>query len=304
MRINSKLVKSAIAAIVVSYSSIASAELNIFACEPEYASLAKELAPNARIYSATTAMQDPHQVQARPSLIAKMRQADIAVCAGADLEVGWLPMLQMKSSNAKVRSTDQGLFYAAEQVETIDQLKSVDRSMGDVHAKGNPHLHFSPERMLKVAQALTVKLTAVDPGSKADYESALADFSLRWTAAIPVWEKKAAPLRGKKVIAYHSSFKYLFNWVGIEQVADLEPKPGLPPSSSHLASLLTRTEAGDVMAIIVASYQDERGANWLGERANLPVQVLPMSVGGNDQSQDLFSLYDSVLDLLLSVKAS
>ncbi|AQS40361.1 ABC-type metal ion transport system, periplasmic component/surface adhesin [Shewanella psychrophila] len=304
MRINSKLVKSAIAAVVMSYSSIASAELNIFACEPEYAALAKELAPNARIYSATTAMQDPHQVQARPSLIAKMRQADIAVCAGADLEVGWLPMLQMKSSNAKVRSTDQGLFFAAEQVETIDQLKSVDRSMGDVHAQGNPHLHFSPERMLKVAQALTAKLTAVDPTSKAEYESALADFSQKWTAAIPVWEKKAAPLNGKKVIAYHSSFKYLFNWVGIEQVADLEPKPGLPPSSSHLASLLTRTEAGDVMAIIVASYQDERGANWLGERANLPVQVLPMSVGGNEQSQDLFSLYDSVLDLLLSVKAS
>ncbi|MEI6859028.1 MAG: zinc ABC transporter substrate-binding protein [Shewanella sp.] len=303
MRINSRLVKTAIAAVVVSYSSLASAELNIFACEPEYAALAKELAPNARIYSATTAMQDPHQVQARPSLIAKMRQADIAVCAGADLEIGWLPMLQMKSSNAKVRSTDQGLFFAAEQVETIDQLKSVDRSMGDVHAKGNPHLHFSPERVLKVAQALTVKLIAVDPASQADYELALADFSLRWTTAIPVWEKKAAPLNGKKVIAYHSSFKYLFDWIGIEQVADLEPKPGLPPSSSHLASLLTRTKAGDVMAIIVASYQDERGANWLGERANLPVQILPMSVGGNDQSQDLFSLYDSVLDLLLSVKA-
>ncbi|QPG60603.2 zinc ABC transporter substrate-binding protein [Shewanella eurypsychrophilus] len=301
MRINSKLVKSAIAAVVVSYSSIASAELNIFACEPEYAALAKELAPSARIYSATTAMQDPHQVQARPSLIAKMRQADIAVCAGADLEIGWLPMLQMKSSNAKVRSTDQGLFYAAEQVETIDQLKSVDRSMGDVHAKGNPHLHFSPERMLQVAQGLTSKLIAIDPDSKASYESALKSFSHKWSAAIPVWEKKAEPLKGKKVIAYHSSFKYLFTWVGIEQVADLEPKPGLPPSSSHLASLLTRTEAGDVMAIIVASYQDERGANWLGERANLPVQVLPMSVGGNDQSQDLFSLYDSVLDLLLDV---
>lgn len=304
MRINSKLVKSAIAAIVVSYSSVASAELNIFACEPEYAALAKELAPNAKIYSATTAMQDPHQVQARPSLIAKMRQADIAVCAGADLEIGWLPMLQMKSSNAKVRSTDQGLFFAAEQVDTLGQLKSVDRSMGDVHAKGNPHLHFSPERMLAVAQALTAKLTAIDPASKADYESALADFSQRWTAAMPVWELKAAPLYGMKVIAYHSSFKYLFDWVGIEQVADLEPKPGLPPSSSHLASLLTRTEAGDVMAIILASYQDERGAHWLGDRANLPVQVLPMSVGGNEQSQDLFSLYDSVLDLLLSVKAS
>jgi len=304
VRINSNLTKIAALALMTSYSSIANAGLNIFACEPEYAALAKELAPDAKIYSATTAMQDPHQVQARPSLIAKMRQADLAVCAGAELEVGWLPMLQMKSSNSKVRSTDQGLFYAAEQVATLDRLESVDRSMGDVHAQGNPHLHFSPERILQVAQGLTDKLIQLDPDSKAEYQASLADFSKRWSEAIPVWEAKAASLQGKKVIAYHSSFRYLFSWVGIEQVADLEPKPGLPPSSSHLASLLKRTEAGDIMAIIVASYQDERGANWLGERASLPVQVLPMSVGGNEQSTDLFSLYDSVLDLLLGVKSS
>ncbi len=303
MRINSNLTKIAALALMASYSCAASAGLNIFACEPEYAALAKELAPDAKIYSATTAMQDPHQVQARPSLIAKMRQADLAVCAGAELEVGWLPMLQMKSSNSKVRSTDLGLFFAADQVATLDKLESVDRSMGDVHAQGNPHLHFSPERVLKVAQALTDKLIQLDPGSKAEYQESLTDFCKRWSEAIPVWEAKAASLRGKKVIAYHSSFRYLFSWVGIEQVADLEPKPGLPPSSSHLASLLKRTEAGDIMAIIVASYQDERGANWLGERASLPVQILPMSVGGNEQSQDLFSLYDSVLDLLLGVKS-
>jgi len=303
MRINSNLTKIAALALMASYSFAANAGLNIFACEPEYAALAKELAPDAKIYSATTAMQDSHQVQARPSLIAKMRQADLAVCAGAELEVGWLPMLQMKSSNAKVRSTDLGLFFAADQVTTLDKLESVDRSMGDVHAQGNPHLHFSPRRVLKVAEALTDKLIQLDPDSKAEYQTSLKDFSKRWSEAIPVWEAKAAALRGKKVIAYHSSFRYLFSWVGIEQVADLEPKPGLPPSSSHLASLLKRSEAGDIMAIIVASYQDERGANWLGERADLPVQILPMSVGGNEQSQDLFSLYDSVLDQLLSVKS-
>ncbi|GGI69376.1 zinc ABC transporter substrate-binding protein [Shewanella hanedai] len=299
MRINSNLAKVVMLTLSVSYSSLANAKLNIFACEPEYAALAKELAPDAKIYSATTAMQDPHQVQARPSLIAKMRQADLAICAGADLEVGWLPMLQMKSSNAKVRSTDQGLFFAAEHVNTLDKLESVDRSMGDVHAKGNPHLHFSPQRMLKVAEALTAKLISLDPASQEQYKAALSKFSDKWAQATSKWETKAAPLKGKKVIAYHSSFRYLFDWIGIEQVGDLEPKPGLPPSSSHLASLLKRAEAGDIMAIIVASYQSERGAEWLGERANLPVQILPMSVGGNDQSQDLFTLYDSAIDLLL-----
>nr|WP_282446665.1 zinc ABC transporter substrate-binding protein [Shewanella sp. 1CM18E] len=307
VRINSKLslskgLKALTLALTLGVANNAVAGLNIFACEPEYAALAKELAPDAKIYSATTALQDPHQVQARPSLIAKMRQADLAICAGADLEVGWLPMLQMKSANAKVRSTDQGLFFAAEQIETLDQLDSVDRSMGDVHAKGNPHLHFDPERMLDVAKALTAKMILLDPEAKSDYDAALASFSKRWQAAIPNWEAKAKPLQGGKVIAYHSSFKYLFNWLGMEQVADLEPKPGIPPSSSHLASLLNRAKQGDVLAIIIASYQSERGADWLAERSELPVLVLPMSVGGNDQSVDLFSLYDSAIDLLLSAK--
>ncbi|QDE33312.1 zinc ABC transporter substrate-binding protein [Shewanella polaris] len=284
------------------FTATAKAELNVFACEPEYAALAQTLAPDARVYSATTAMQDPHQVQARPSLIAKMRQADLVVCAGADLEIGWLPMLQMKSSNPKVNSTDKGLFFAADQIDTLDKLSHVDRSMGDVHAKGNPHIHLDPQRMLKVAKALTLKLTEIDPNNSGEYQQALADFSQRWEAKIPQWQAEAKGLAGKKVIAYHSSFRYLFNWIGIEQVADLEPKPGLAPTSSHLASLLTRAEKGDVMAVIVASYQDERGAKWLGERANLPVLVLPMSVGGNEQSKDLFSLYDSLLSLLNGVK--
>ena len=301
MRINSKFIKASCAAIALTMASGAQAKLNIFACEPEYAALAKELAPDGKIYSATTAMQDPHQVQARPSLIAKMRQADLAVCAGADLEVGWLPMLQMKSANANVRSTDKGLFFAAEYIQTLDKLDNVDRSMGDVHAQGNPHLHFDPERLLLVANALSSKLVQLDPESKAEYDAALADFSSRWQAATSQWQVLAAPLKGKKVIAYHTSFRYLFNWLGIEQVGDLEPKPGLPPSTSHLADLQNRAKQGDVMAIIVASYQDERGANWLGERTQLPVQVLPMSVGGNDDSQDLFSLYQSVITLLLNL---
>lgn len=301
MRINSKLLL-AVAVMPLLFTATAKAELNVFACEVEYAALAKALAPSADIYSATTAMQDPHQVQARPSLIAKMRQADLVVCAGADLEIGWLPMLQMKASNPKVKSTDKGLFFAAEQVDTLDKLASVDRSMGDVHAKGNPHLHLDPERMLSIAQALSAKMIKLDPQNSGEYQQSLADFSQRWQAKIPQWQEQAKGLAGKKVIAYHSSFRYLFNWTGIEQVADLEPKPGLAPTSSHLASLLSRAEQGDVMAVIVSSYQDERGAKWLGERANLPVLMLPMSVGGNEQSQDLFSLYDSLLALLNGVK--
>nr|WP_235838526.1 zinc ABC transporter substrate-binding protein [Cognaticolwellia aestuarii] len=290
--------KLIISGVLFTLSSNAFAQFNIFTCEPEYAALAKELAPDARIYSATTAMQDPHQVQARPSLIAKMRQADLVVCAGAELEVGWLPMLQMKAANAKVRNTDLGLFFAADHVETLDKMSNVDRSMGDVHSQGNPHLHFSPPRILAIAKALTEKLIQLDSDNSRDYQQQLERFSSRWTLASAKWQEAASKLSGMKVIAYHSSFRYLFDFSGIEQVADLEPKPGLPPTSGHLAGLLKQANNSDITAIVIASYQDKRGANWLAEKSNLPVIVLPLSVGGNEQSNDLFSLYDNVFDLL------
>ncbi len=295
MRINFKLI---ISSVLFTLSSNAFAQFNIFTCEPEYAALAKELAPDARIYSATTAMQDPHQVQARPSLIAKMRQADLVICAGAELEVGWLPMLQMKAANAQVRNTDLGLFFAAEHVETLDQMSNVDRSMGDVHSQGNPHLHFSPQRMLAIAKALTEKLIQLDGDNSNRYQQQFESFNSRWKIASSKWQEVANKLSGMKVIAYHSSFRYLFDFAGIEQVADLEPKPGLPPTSGHLASLLKQAKNGEITAIVIASYQDKRGANWLAEKSNLPVIVLPLSVGGNEQSNDLFSLYDNVLSLL------
>ena len=295
MRINFKLI---ISSVLFTLSSNAFAQFNIFTCEPEYAALAKELAPDARIYSATTAMQDPHQVQARPSLIAKMRQADLVICAGAELEVGWLPMLQMKAANSQVRNTDLGLFFAAEHVETLDQMSNVDRSMGDVHSQGNPHLHFSPQRMLAIAKALTEKLIQLDSDNSSRYQQQFESFNSRWKIASSKWQEVANKLSGMKVIAYHSSFRYLFDFAGIEQVADLEPKPGLPPTSGHLASLLKQAKNGEITAIVIASYQDKRGANWLAEKSNLPVIVLPLSVGGNEQSNDLFSIYDNVLSLL------
>ncbi len=275
------------------------AALKIFACEPEYAALVKEIAPDANVYSATTAMQDPHQIQARPSLIAKMRRADLVVCAGADLEIGWLPMLQLKSANPKVRNNKTGMFFAAEHTDTLDKLEKVDRSMGDVHAKGNPHLHFSPQRVLQIGQALTQRLVELDSEHKSEYQQNYADFKTRWQSTEMRWQQQAIPLKGKHVIAYHSSFRYLFDWLGIEQVGDLEPKPGLPPSTSHLAKLLKLSKTDHVNAIVVSSYQDPRGGEWLGKKANIPVVILPMSIGGDKQSKDLFSLYDSAISKLL-----
>ncbi len=277
----------------------AEAKLNVFACEPEYAALIKVLAPDAEVFSATTALQDPHHIQARPSLIAKMRRADLVVCAGADLEIGWLPVLQRKAANANVRDKSSGLFFATEQIETLDKLDKVDRSMGDVHEKGNPHVHFDPIRFLTIAKALTKRLSAIDAGQSSSYHQRFSEFTHQWQQATHRWQQKAAILQGKNVIAYHSSFRYLFQWLQINQVGDLEPKPGLAPTTSHLVQLLKTVKNQQVSAVILTSYQDNRGGQWLSTRAKLPMVVLPMSIGGNDDSQDLFKLYDSVIDLLL-----
>ncbi|WP_405054424.1 metal ABC transporter solute-binding protein, Zn/Mn family [Thalassotalea fonticola] len=300
MHINFKQ-KIALACAVLLITTLpAQAQLNIFACEPEYAALAKEIAgEEANIFSATTAKQDPHFVQARPSLISKMRRADVVICAGADLEIGWLPMLQMKSNNRDVQSTDKGLFLASDHVENLDVLVNVDRSMGDVHELGNPHVHLDPFRISSLAESFTTKLVQLDAKNAALYQQNLVSFSERWQVATSKWQQQAKPLQGVKVIAYHSSFKYLFEFLGMQQVGDLEPKPGLPPTSSHLLSVLDIAKQQQIKLVVYTTYQDEKAANWLQDKTDIVSLQLPYTVGGNDQSRDLFTLMDQHISMLL-----
>lgn len=277
------------------------AKLRVFACEAEWGSLLGELAGDAiSVDVATTALQDVHVVEARPSLIAKMRQADLLVCSGAQLEIGWLPQLLRQAGNAKVAS-GPGNFMAASQVTTLEKPASVDRSAGDVHPDGNPHVQLDPYRVLAIAKALESRLAELDAANAATYQQRLGDFETRWQAAIKRWEAKAAPLKGKAVVVHHSSWIYLLQWLGMHEIGSLEPKPGVPPTSSHLSSLIDVTKTGGAIAIISAAYQDSKPSEWLAERTGVPALVLPFTVGGDDQAKDLFGLYDSTIDKLLGV---
>jgi zinc/manganese transport system substrate-binding protein len=275
------------------------AKPKVFACEPEWGAMVTELAGDKVDLSVgTTALQDVHQIEAKPSLIAKVRQADLIACTGSELEVGWLPQLLKQSGNAKVASGN-GYFMASEQVPTLEKPSAVDRANGDVHPRGNPHVQLDPYRMLKIAKALDARLVALDPANAATYQQRLADFTNRWQAAIKRWEAKAAPLKGKKVVVHHISWVYLNTWLGLQQIGALEPKPGVPPTSGHLSSLIATTKAQGTYAIIAAAYQDPKPAKWLSDRTGVPVVVLPFTVGGDAQSKDLFGLYDSTIDKLL-----
>lgn len=275
--------------------------LNVFACEPEWGSLVHELAGDTvTVDVATTALQDVHVIEAKPSLIAKVRRADLVVCSGADLEIGWLPQLIRQSGNPKIAS-GAGNFMAADQITTLEKPASLDRSEGDVHPQGNPHFQLDPHRVLAIANALDARLAALDPGNAAAYQQHLGDFSTRWQAAIKTWEAKAAPLKGRKVVVHHGSWIYLLQWLGMEQVGALEPKPGVPPTSGHLASLIDITKSSNAMAILRAAYQDPKPGDWLAEHTGVPAVTLPFTVGGDERAKDLFGLFDSTIDKLLAV---
>jgi zinc/manganese transport system substrate-binding protein len=275
--------------------------LNVFACEPEWGSLLHELAGDAiKVDVATSALQDVHVIEAKPSLIAKVRRADLVVCTGADLEIGWLPQLMRQAGNPKVAS-GAGYFLAADQITTLEKPSKLDRSQGDIHAQGNPHFQMDPYRMLAIANALAARLGQLDTAHAVQYKQRLADFTTRWQAAIKQWEARAAPLKGRKVVVHHLSWVYLEHWLGLERIGALEPKPGVPPTSGHLASLVDLTRSSHTLAILRAAYQDPKAGDWLSEQTGVPAVTLPFTVGGDDRSKDLFGLYDSTIDKLLAV---
>jgi zinc/manganese transport system substrate-binding protein len=278
------------------------AGINVFACEPEWSALVQELAGDeAKIYTATTALQDVHHIQARPSLIAKLRRADLLVCSGADLEAGWLPVLLRQAGNSKVQSGQPGYFEAALQVERLEIPTTLDHSQGDLHAGGSPHVQLDPHRVARIAQALSQRLATVDPDNTAHYQQRAKDFLQRWTQAIQGWEQRAVSLKGVPVVTHHKAWVYLFDWLGLREVATLEPKPGLPPSAAHLAQLKQQLTQQPAKMIIRAAYQDERASEWLNKQTGIPMVMLPYTVGGTDKAKDLFGLFDDTLDRLLAV---
>lgn len=276
------------------------AALNIFACEPEWGALAREIGGNsAKVYTATTALQDPHHIEARPSLIAQMRRADLVVCSGADLEAGWLPVLLREAGNARVQPGRPGYFEATRYVALLEKPVTLDRTQGDVHAAGNPHIHTDPRNIARVGAALAERMAEIDPAGAVAYQTQWNAFSTRWKEAIARWQARAAPLKNLPVVVQHKSFSYLLAWLGMVEVATLEPKPGVEPSVAHLARIAAQLQAKPVRAVLRAVYQSPRPADWLAQRAGIPALALPYTVGGNTRASDLFGLFDDTLDQLL-----
>jgi zinc/manganese transport system substrate-binding protein len=278
----------------------AQASLSVFATVPEWGALAEVLGgDDVKVYVATNALQDPHRVEARPSLIAKARGADLVVATGAELEVGWLPLVLQQAANPKVRPGTPGYFEAAAQVPLLGKPARLDRAEGDVHPGGDPHIQTDPRNIARVAPALAARMQQLDPGHAAQYQARLKAFDERWSVAVAKWEEQAAPLKGMPVIVQHKAFTYLEAWLGLKEVAALEPKPGMEPTTAHLAEVLEMLKARPAKMVLRAAYQGDRPSEWLAQRAPVKAVVLPFTVGGTPAAKDLFALYDDTVQRLL-----
>jgi zinc/manganese transport system substrate-binding protein len=291
------------AAFAAASASSARAAVDVFACEPEWAALASDIGGDrVKAFAATTVMQDPHHIRARPSLIARIRRAELLFCSGAGLEVGWLPVLMQRGAPAGVQPGQPGHLMAAEHVALLDKPAVLDRAQGDLHPEGNPHLHLDPRNLVTLAGVVAERLALLDPGGKADYAARAEAFRAAWNRAIAGWQARARALRGMPVIVQHKAWSYLVAWLELKEIAALEPKPGLPPTASHLESLLRLTRAQPVKAILRAPYDSPQASEWLSARAKIPAVTLPYTVGMDTRdgggAQTLHNVFERTVTLL------
>src|SRR5689334_24459107 len=261
----------------------ASAALNVFATVPEWGALAAELGGDkVSVYTATNALQDPHHVEAKPSLIARARGADLIVATGAELEIGWLPLVLQQAGNTEVRPGSPGYFEAVTAVPVLGKPTKLDRAEGDIHPQGDPHIQTDARNIGRVAEALSRRMAELDPADAAIFQSRAKQFLDKWNAAVARWEKQAAPLKGARIVVQHKAFTYLEAWLGLEEVAALEPKPGMEPTTSHLSEVLATLERQPAKMVLRAAYQSDQASQWLAQRAKIRVVELPFTVGGTE----------------------
>ncbi|HEU0224496.1 MAG TPA: zinc ABC transporter substrate-binding protein, partial [Steroidobacteraceae bacterium] len=237
----STFIRALAALLMLAAAAPTQAALRVLATTADWGALATELGGDrVSVYTATGALQDVHRVDAKPSLVARARTADLLVANGGELEIGWLPVLVRESGNKRIQPGAAGYFEATAQVALLERPAQFDRAMGDIHPQGNPHIQLDPRNIAAVAKALTARLVQLDAVNAAYYLARGADFDARWTAAMARWEAKAAVLKGMPVVVMHRDQVYLCHWLGLKELAAIEPKPGVPPSVGHLGALVSK----------------------------------------------------------------
>lgn len=277
-------------------SSHAFAKLEVITTTSNLADLVKQIGGDkVNVHSLCKGVQDPHFLEAKPSYIFKLSKADLLVSIGAGLEVGWLPLVVRGSRNPKLKEGGAGSLVAADIVKLLEQeTGEISRSMGDVHPEGNPHFMLAPSYSILVAKGIQEKLSQVDSSNSKFYRERFLKYSSEIEKRKVAWDKQIK--KGMKVITYHKTLSYFYKDFGIENVDVLEPKPGIPPSASHVLNLIKKIKASHVSKIIVENYFDTSVAKRIKKEVpSIKIETVPVGVGGAKDVDDLFDLYDRLV---------
>jgi zinc/manganese transport system substrate-binding protein len=271
----------------------------VVATLPWIGSLAKEIGKNK--VSVTTLVkptQDPHTVEAKPSMILAGRKADILMYNGLDLEIGYLPLIMESSKNPGIMPGRPGNFDCSKFVKVIDKHAHVERSMGDVHPLGNPHYHYSPSNIIRIVEGMTNALAERDPANAAFYRSNYKAFAAKFNERSKAWKMQSKSLIGNRYVAYHKLFEYLAAEFGFKIVAYVEPKPGIPPSAAHIEALIERMKATKPDGILTTSFYGKRESETISLKTGVKVVTMPADVGTMQGADDWFSFMDRVVTSL------
>ena len=290
-----------VAVLLAAIASPARAAVNVVTTTEGLAAVVREVGGDrVKVTALSRGIQDPHFVDANPSLAVKLRNADLLVDVGMDLEIGWLPPLVIQSRNSAILPGGARRLTAAAAVPPMDlPTGPVDRSQGDIHPSGNPHFLVDPRRVQLVAAAIAARLAEIDPGGAAAYTDRLRAFRAKVAAAEKGWKAQLAPVAGRSVITQHKTLTYLLDWAGMTAAGYLEPRPGVAPPPSHVASLAATVRSAGVKGVLVENYYDRRSADQLRDLTGVKVIVIPGDVGGTKDASDWVSFVDVLVRALV-----
>jgi zinc/manganese transport system substrate-binding protein len=285
-----------LAVLAVSFAHPAVAAVKVVTTTEGLAALAREVGGNrASVESLSRGVQDPHFVDANPILAVKLRNADLLIDVGLDLEIGWLPPLVTQSRNGDIQPGGKRRLTAASAIQVLDlPTGPVDRSRGDIHPAGNPHFLTDPRRAAQVAAAIAEKLAALDPGGAAEYRQNLDAFRRKLDSASSRWQAELAPMKGRKIFSQHRTLTYFLDWSGIASAGEIEPRPGVPAPPGHLADLVVLAKQDGVKAIVVENYYDRKSADVVGQHSGAKVVQVPGDVRG-ESGVDTYEKYVNAL---------
>ncbi|HVO62791.1 MAG TPA: metal ABC transporter substrate-binding protein [Terriglobales bacterium] len=284
------------------FCSTASAKkLNVVTSTTDMAALMQEVGGDKiSVESIAKGYQDPHFVEAKPSFLLRLRQADLLVVVGLQLEIGWLPPLITQSGNPRIQVGSAGYLDASQFAEILEVPQGqVTRAMGDVHPMGNPHYWLDPDNGRRIARGFANKLAEMDQGDAAYFQQRFQDFDKRLSAAEQKWDEQMKPYQGRKVVTYHRSFPNFAKHFGLDVIGYVEPRPGIPPTPSHTLELIDLMKRENCKVVLVEPYFDLKTPQSIGRATGAQVVVYLPSVGGEKQVTNYFELFDYDINLLI-----